>query len=106
ALIGVFQGEVHALPARATDILEKAEAGDVARHIQDVVIVGGAEDTGAPIETTGRLRDSELAPQPRLEAARNHLPQMGVRDDEIGYEASVPRIGAAELERRRGAVRF
>ena len=73
ALIGVFQGELHALPARAADILEKAEAGDVARHVQDVVSIGGAKGTGAPIETPGKGGERELAAQTGLEAARDDL---------------------------------
>ena len=71
----------------------------------DVVGVCGPKQADAPVQATVAVAEIEPAAQPRLIGPRNHLFQLGVGNEKIIDQARPGRIGAAELERGRRAVR-
>ena len=78
--------------------------GDRARDVDDVVDVERAIDTGVPVEHSAR--DIEVTAQATLYGVRHYLLEIRIANQRIVDQARPYRIGAAEFERRRCAIRF
>src|SRR5947209_20530702 len=69
-LIRVTDAGFDALPPRIAGILEEATAGDRRRHVQDVVLIDGAENAGVPVDLARtEKRNVEIAANASFDGA-------------------------------------
>src|SRR5499427_4003422 len=86
------------------NVLEHAAALKRALDLYDVVLAVDVEQSELPVAATAGSVD--VAAQSRLARTSDHLLERRIGYQEPFQQARLQRIGAAELERRRYAVRF
>src|SRR6202044_2936379 len=95
------EGNVHALTARAADVVEVPGVGARCDEL-DIIAIGGVEYVRRPVEASV----SQIAAQPNLERARHHLLEVRVAREVVRQPAGYGRVGTAELDHARGATRL
>src|SRR5215468_8720063 len=100
----ILRARLQPLAAGGGNVLEHAAALEHARDLDDVVLAVGAKQSELPVAATAGGVD--VAAQSGLARASDHLLKRRIRYQEPFQQARLQRIGAAELEGRRYAVRF